>query len=102
MKPGPHLAKSAPGGWRIKPLLKAVLIYENFAARVRARWFCEKFVRLLDVRLEETNWSFDAFGIREIREAAAGAARKADVVMLSVSGCKKLPGTIKTCLDKWL
>jgi len=102
MKAGPHLAKSAPGSWRIKPLLKAVLIYENFAAGVRARWFCEKFVHLLDVRLEETDWSFDALGIREIREAAAGAARKADVVMLSVSGRKKLPGTIKTWLDMWL
>ena len=102
MKSGPHLAMSPPEGWRIKPLVKAVLIYENFAAGVRARWFCEKFVHLLDVRLEETDWSFDALGIREIREAAAGAARKADVVMLSVSGRKKLPGTIKTWLDMWL
>jgi hypothetical protein len=102
MKSRPHLAKSTPGGWRIKPLLKAVLIYENFAAGVRARWFCEKFVRLLNVRLEETNWSFEALEIRKMREAAASAARKSDVVMLSMSGRKKLPGTIKTWLDMWL
>jgi hypothetical protein len=102
MKSDPHLAISVPEGRQIKPLLKAVLIYENFAAGVRVRWFCEKFVRLLDVRLEEANWSFDALGIREIREAAASAARKADVVMLSVSGRKKLPEIIKTWLDMWL
>ncbi len=48
------------------------------------------------------NWSFDTLGISEIRVAAAGAARKADVVMLSVSGRKKLPGIVKTWLDMWL
>src|SRR5208282_2515826 len=38
-----------PNGYRgyrtrspMKPLLKAVLIYENFAAGLRARWFCER------------------------------------------------------------
>jgi hypothetical protein len=102
MKSSHRLAISVPEGRPIKPLVKAVLIYENFASGVRARWFCEKFVRLLDVRLEETNWSFDALGISEIRVAAAGAARKADVVMLSVSGRKKLPGIVKTWLDMWL
>ena len=102
MKSSHRLAISVPEGRPIKPLVKAVLIYENFAAGVRAQWFCEKFVRLLDVRLEETNWSFDALGISEIREAAAGAARQADVVMLSVSGRKKLPGIVKTWLDIWL
>ncbi len=53
MKSSPRLAISVPEGRQIKPLVKAVLIYENFAVGVRARWFCEKFVRLLDVRLEE-------------------------------------------------
>jgi hypothetical protein len=102
MKSGRHLANSVSKGWRIKPVLKAVLVYEDFVAGVRARWFYGKLVRLLDVGLEETDWSFDALGIREIREAAAGAARKADIVMLSVSGRKQLPGTIETWLDMWL
>jgi len=102
MKSGRHLANSVSKGWRIKPVLKAVLVYEDFAAGVRARWFCGKLVRMLDVGLEETDWSFDALGIREIREAAAGAARKADIVMLSVSDRKQLPGTIETWLDMWL
>jgi hypothetical protein len=65
MKSRPRLAISVPEGQRVKPLVKAVLIYENFAAGVRARWFCKKFVRLLDASLEETNWSFDALALPE-------------------------------------
>jgi hypothetical protein len=102
MKSRPHLANLAFEGWQIKPILKAVLVYEDFTAGVHARWFCEKFVRLLDVKLEETNWSFDALRIRDIMKGAAGAARKADLVMLSVSGRNELPATIETWLDMWL
>jgi hypothetical protein len=102
MKSGSHLANLAFEGWQIKPILKAVLVYEDFTAGVRARWFCERFVRLLDVGLEEANWSFDALRIREIMKGAAGTARKADLVMLSVSGRNELPGTIERWLDMWV
>jgi transposase len=40
--------------------------------------------------------------IREVRNAAASAARKADVVILSVSGHTELPVTIRAWLDLWL
>ena len=86
----------------MKPVFKTVLIYENFAAGVRARWFCARLVRALDSTLEEQMWNFDVLGIRDVRNAAAGAARKADVVIVSASGYTELPGTVRAWLDMWL
>jgi len=84
------------------PVLRAVLIYENFATGVRARGFCERLVRASDNTLEEQMWSFDVLGIREARNAAASAARKADLVIVSVLGHTDLPSTIRAWLDMWL
>ena len=84
------------------PVFKAVLIYENFATGVRARCFCERLVRALDNTLEEQMWSFDVLGIREARNAAASAARKADVVIVSLLGRTDLPSTVRAWLDMWL
>jgi hypothetical protein len=98
-----------PNGYRgyrtrspMKPLLKAVLIYENFAAGLRARWFCERLAGALDCTLEEEMWNFEVLRIREDRNAAASAARKADVVVISVSGRTELPRAIRAWLDMWL
>ena len=84
------------------PVLKVVLIYENFAAGVRARSFFEKLASALHRKLEEEMWNFDALGMREMRNAAASAARKADVVAVSVSGQLELPGTVRAWFDMWL
>jgi hypothetical protein len=61
------------------PVFKAVLIYENFAAGVHARRFFEALARASDKALEEQMWNFEVLGIREARNAAASAARKADI-----------------------
>ena len=60
------------------PVFKAVLIYENFAAGVHARRFFEALARSSDKALEEQMWNFEVLGIREARNAAASAARKAE------------------------
>jgi hypothetical protein len=41
-------------------------------------------------------------GIREARNAAVGAARKADVVAVFVSGQLELPATVQAWFDMWL
>ena len=83
-------------------VLKTVLIYENFAVGVRARRFFEELVRASAKTLEEQMWNFDVLGIREVRNGAASAARKADVVAVSVSGQLELPGAVRAWLDMWL
>lgn len=84
------------------PVLKVALIYQNFAVGVRARSFFEKLASALDTMLEEEMWDFDALAMREMRNAAATAARKADVVAVSVSPQLDLPGTVRAWFDMWL
>ena len=83
-------------------IFKAVLIYENLAAGVRARWFLERLARASGKTLEEQMWNFDVLGIREVRNEAANAARKADVVAISASGRLKFPGAVWAWVDMWL
>ena len=82
-----------------EPVFKAVLIYENFAAGVGAWWFCQKLVRALDTTLQEQMWNFAVLGIRKVRNAAVSAARKADIVIVSMSGHTKLPAKVRESLD---
>lgn len=97
-----HPEKRVPGGWAGRRAFKAVLIYENFAAGVCARWFCKRLACALDRPLEEKMWNFDVLMIREVRNAAAGAARKSDLLIVSVSGRAELPCTIRAWFDMWL
>jgi len=84
------------------PAFKAVLIYENVAAGARARWFLERLARASSRTLEEQMWNFDVLGIREVRNRAASAARRADVVAVSASGQREFPGAVRAWLDMWL
>jgi hypothetical protein len=83
------------------PVFKAALIYENVAAGAHARCFLERLARACDKMLEEQMWNFDVLGIREVRNGAS-AARKADVIAVSVSGQLELPGAVRAWLDMWL
>ena len=69
---------------------------------MRARWFCQRLAGALNCALEERMWNFHVLAIREIRNISASAARKADLVVVSVSGHTELPGTIRVWLEMWL
>jgi hypothetical protein len=86
------------------PVFKAVLIYENFAAGARARCLFERLTRASGKTLEERMWNFDILGIREARNGAVSAARKADLVAVSVSGRRELPSAVRAWFDMslWL
>ena len=83
-------------------VFKAVLIYENFATGARALCCLERLARALGKAFQEQTWNFEVLGIREARNGAASAARKADVVALSASGQLELPGTVRAWFDMWL
>ena len=87
---------------RRAPALKAALIYETLTGGERARGFLDKLASASGRTLEEQMWSFDGLRIREARNAAASAARKADVVVVSASAQLELPGTVRAWLDMWL
>ena len=82
--------------------LNTVLIYENFAVGVRAQPFFETLAGGLSRTLKEQMWDFGVLGIRQVRNVAASAARRADAVAVAVSGQRDLPGTIRAWLDMWL
>ncbi|MBV8215659.1 MAG: hypothetical protein JOZ08_20790 [Verrucomicrobia bacterium] len=83
-------------------MCKTVLIHENFAVGVHARRFLGGLAHASAMPLEEQMWNFDVLGIRDIRNAAASAARRSDVVAVAVSGQRYLPGTLRVWLDLWL
>jgi hypothetical protein len=64
--------------------------------------FFEKLASALGRMLEEEMWNFDALAMREMRNAAASAARKADVVAVSVSAQLELPSMVRAWFDMWL
>jgi len=81
-----HIARSAnEGEAEHNRVFKAVLIYENVAAGARAWWFLERLARASGKTLEEQMRNFGVLGIRKVRNEAASAARKADVVGVSPS-----------------
>jgi hypothetical protein len=83
-------------------VFKAVLIYENVTAAARARCWLEKLAQESGKALKEQMWNFAVLGIREARNGAASAARKADVVAVSASGQLEFPGAVRAWLDMWL
>jgi hypothetical protein len=83
-------------------MCKTVLIHENFTVGVRARRFFEGLAYASSMSLEEQMWNFDVLGVRDVRNAAASAARKSDVVVIAVSGQKDLPRMVRAWLDMWL
>jgi len=83
-------------------MCKTVLIHENFTVGARARRFFEGLAHASSISLEEQMWNFAVLGIRDVRNAAASAARKSDVVVIAVSGQKDLPRMVRAWLDMWL
>jgi hypothetical protein len=87
---------------KVGSALRTVLIHENFAVSVHARQFFAGIAHASARPLEERMWSFDVLGIREMRNAAASAARKADLAAIALSGRLELPSSVREWLDLWL
>ena len=97
------MARSAnEGEAEHNPVFKAVLIYGNVAAGARARWFLERLARASGKTLEEQMWNFGVLGIRKVRNEAASAARKADVVAVSPSSQREFSGAVRAWFEMWL
>ena len=79
-----------------------MLIYEELCRRCARSKVLRKIGPYVGSTLEEQIWNFDVLGIREVRDLAAGAARKADIVIVSLSGRTELAHTIWGWLNMWL
>ncbi len=86
------------------PVLRAILIYEDLDAGLRAKRFCDKIEKKLGIkcRLQDRAWRFDVLAIPEVRNTAASEAAKADLVILSNSESTELPAKVREWLDMWI
>jgi len=75
------------------------MIYENFTAGTRGWLFMERLAGALDCGLEQQMWSFGVLGLREIRRRSSSAARRSDILVVSVSTNRELPGAVRVWLE---
>ncbi len=85
-------------------VIRTVLIYQDLEAVRVAKSFCDRLEGILNVKcqLGDRVWRFDVLGIPEFRNAAASAAAKADLVIVSKSDCSELPAKVREWLDMWM
>jgi hypothetical protein len=75
------------------------MIYENFTAGTWGWLFTERLAGALDCGLQGQIWSFGVLGLREIRRRSSSAARSADILVVSVSTNRELPGAVRVWLE---
>ena len=83
--------------------LRALLVYEDKPACLRARLALERMLSRLEMRdgCEVTLWRLDLLEHSWSREEAAKAAASADVVLISMSGDQELPDATEPWLNLW-
>jgi len=85
------------------PEFNIVMIYEDAAAGRRAKRFSDRLLCEIgdQYRCVRNLWSFDALSLTDVRNAAAGIARIADLVVVSASGDRDLTPQVGGWLDLW-
>jgi len=85
------------------PEFNIVMIYEDAAAGRRAKRFSDRLLcEIGDQHHCVRNlWSFDVLSLTGVRNAAAGIARAADLVVVSVSGDRAFTPKVEEWLELW-
>lgn len=88
----------------IPPELNIVMLYEDADAGRCAKRFSDKLLFEIGLQCEcaRNLWSFDVLAITNVRNAAAGIARSADLVIVSASGERELSPQVEKWLDMWV
>jgi hypothetical protein len=86
-----------------RPKFNVVIIYEDSAAGTRAKHFYNRVIRELvdecDFSLEL--WNFQVLAFPEIGNAAAKAAARADIVILSMHRKAQLSVQTRDWIERW-
>ena len=86
-----------------RPKFNVVIIYEDSAAGTRAKHFYNRVIRELvdecDFSLEL--WNFQVLAFPEIGNAAAKAAARADIVILSMHRKAQLSVQTREWIERW-
>jgi hypothetical protein len=82
--------------------LRALVLYEDLPAGLRAVWFCSALRSALNCQVQKDLWNFEVLQILKYRKLSALAARKAHILIVSVSAQKDLPIAVQSWLETLL
>ena len=85
-------------------VLEIVIVYEDFAAGVRAKRILDRLGAALKPAIEINTglWKFELLDDPQLREHAASEASKADMIVVSARGDSDLPTAVKNWVERWL
>ncbi|MEI8311395.1 MAG: response regulator [Verrucomicrobiota bacterium] len=85
--------------------LRVVIIYETVVDRMRAKRFSDQVIAKVDngqgLSTSVNTWSLGMLEVQEILNLAGVAAATADIVIISVTDTKSLPGHVKEWITMW-
>jgi len=81
---------------------KIVIVYEDFAATVRAKEFAMQLADQRKTECKINSWKFDFLRHSMLCQQAVAQASVADLVIISADGGADLPAHINTWLESWL
>jgi hypothetical protein len=84
--------------------LEVLLVHEDVPAGSRAERILEQVAFNLETKTDflVNLWSFVLLGDPVLCDRAVVDATRADIMLLSVSGCTELPATVRALLKEWL
>jgi len=87
-----------------RPLLKVLVVYEDFAAGRRANDTCSFLMTQLgdEFELRSGLWKFEILRNSKLAEIAAAEALEADVIIVAARGESPLPNEVTGWIDQWL
>ena len=87
----------------MRPALKVVGVYADLSAHVLANGLIRNVARNCSAvcKLDSVFWSFDALASASVRDTAARAAAKADMIWCTAHACEALPEKVRAWVDAW-
>jgi hypothetical protein len=87
-----------------KEMFSALIAYEDTMTRDRALRICDRLVAKFwkDVEFDYSWWRFDFLRDREILDAAAHSAARADLILVSAHSSRELPSSVQGWIETWL
>jgi hypothetical protein len=84
--------------------IRITIVYENFAAGIRAKEVSERLANQLKEECEINSglWKFEVLAHPQLREQAASEAAQADMIIVSARAAEELPAHVRRWIESWL
>jgi hypothetical protein len=91
-------------GLELKPIVRILIAYEDYATGLRARQVYERLAREFAEHcdFEQTLWRIDVLSVPQLGEVAADEAVGADMLLISLHKQEELTDVFKDWCEKWV